>query len=89
MSDEQPVPKRSIIEQFACWLPVGLWAVGGMVGGAASVLAVLANLKIMSSDRPAAVRYSLYLLTFAGAVALYIVGVTVLHLLFPGFFGRS
>jgi hypothetical protein len=80
--------KLTVVEQFVCALPLAMIAVGGALGGAAGGIAWAINQKIMRSNQSAAVRYGLTALTFAGAVALYFVGVLVLAMLFPNLFAQ-
>lgn len=89
MSDQNATPgKRALttIEQVACAIPLVLVFIGGAIGGAAGGIAWAVNQKIMRSNAPAPVRYGLTVLTFGGAVALYLAALFALVTLFPDVF---
>ena len=96
MSDEngdgknvEPQIKRNIIEAFLVYLPIGLVAVGGALGGAIGGVTVWFNMKIAQSNYSGVKRYSLYLATIFGAILFYFIVVTILAIIFPSLFGAS
>jgi hypothetical protein len=85
----QEKTKLSLVQQIFCAWPIALVAVGGAIGGLCGGAAWALNTQIMSSARPAPVRYGLCVLTGIGAIGLWLGAVFALTALFPGLFARS
>lgn len=80
--------KLTPMENVLSLLPIALITVGGLVGGAIGGAAIPICQAILTSERPAWLKGFLLVLTYGGAIAAYILAVSVIATAFPGLFRR-
>lgn len=78
----------SFVQILACAWPLGLIAVGGLIGGACGGAAFALNARIMRGSMSAPARYGLVVAIGLGAIALYFAIAVALAIAFPNIFAQ-
>jgi hypothetical protein len=85
----KPTPRKlTFLEHIICMWPFCLVAIGGLLGGLCGGAAWGLNTAIIKSERPAAARYALCVLTGVVAIVAYFALVAAFGALFPDYFAK-
>ncbi len=89
--ESKPNPYKDVLKGLRWYeglliiLPIGLFAVGGAIGGGLGAVAYVVNLRVFATDLPKYMKYACTVGTLVGAVILYFVAVIILQLLIAWF----